>query len=39
MGCIYNTPGVPGASGWPCASVRSAGMRGGHGAVRITFYS
>jgi hypothetical protein len=39
MGCIYNTPGVPGASGWPCGGVRSAGMRGGHGAVRITFYS
>jgi hypothetical protein len=39
MGCVYNVPGIPGASAWPCADVRSAGMRGGHGAVRITFYS
>lgn len=39
MGCVYGTPGVPGQNGWPCAGVRSAGSRGGHGAVRITFYS
>jgi len=39
MGCVYNAPGVPGSNAWPCADVRSTGMRGGHGAVRITFYN
>jgi len=39
MGCIYGAVGVPGTSGQPCAGVRSNGLRGGHGAVKITFYS
>ena len=39
MGCYYSAPGVPGGNAWPCGDVRSGGMRGGMGAVRITFYS
>lgn len=38
-GCWFNAAGIPGISGVPCAGVRSMGVRGGHGAVKITFYS
>jgi hypothetical protein len=37
-GCYYGGVGIPGTTGMPCAAVRTAGMRGGHGAVKITFY-
>lgn len=37
-GCFGVLPhGVPGLSGFPCASVRDNGLRGGPGAVRIQF--
>jgi hypothetical protein len=39
LGCYFGTPGIPGTSGVGCAGVRSQGMRGGHGAVKVTFYS
>lgn len=39
MGCYFGSPGVPGTSGSGCAGVRSNGVRGGHGAIKITFYS
>lgn len=38
-GCMYSAVGVPGNNGLPCSSVRSEGFRGGHGAVKITFYT
>jgi hypothetical protein len=37
-GCFLNPVGVPGITGSPCPSVRSSGGKGGHGAIRITFY-
>jgi hypothetical protein len=37
--CYYNGSGVPGIGGVPCAGVRAHSTRGGHGAVRITFYN
>lgn len=37
-GCFLNPTGVPGITGSPCPGVRSSGGKGGHGAVRITFY-
>lgn len=39
VSCYYNGAGVPGVGGVPCAGVRANPTRGGHGAVRITFYS
>jgi len=39
QGCFYGGIGVPGLSGHPSASVRANGARGGHGAIKITFYS
>jgi len=39
QGCYFNATGIPGTSGVGCAGVRASGVRGGHGAVRITFYS
>jgi hypothetical protein len=39
MSCYYNGSGVPGIGGVPCSGVRSNPSRGGHGAVKITFYS
>jgi hypothetical protein len=39
MACFYNATGVPGIGGVPCCNVRSYPSRGGHGAVRITFYN
>ena len=38
-GCMYGAVGVPGSNGIPCGNVRSEGQRGGHGAVKITFYT
>lgn len=38
-GCFFGGVGIPGTTGIGCAGVRSMGVRGGHGAVRITFYS
>ena len=38
-GCHYGAVGVPGTSGQPCANVRSNGLRGGHGGIKITFYN
>lgn len=38
-GCVLGGVGYPGTSGFPCPSVRSMGQKGGHGAVRITFYA
>ena len=38
-GCAFGTTGVPGPSGATCPGVRSGGLKGGHGAVKITFYS
>ena len=38
-GCYYNGVGIPGTSGVGCAGVRSMGVRGGQGGVKITFYS
>lgn len=38
-GCRLNGAGFPGTSGAGCPSVRSGGQKGGHGAVKITFYS
>lgn len=35
----YLPPGFPGVSGTSCSSIRSNGMRGGQGLVRITFIS
>lgn len=37
-GCHLAPVGVPGITGHPCPGVRSSGLKGGHGAVRITFY-
>lgn len=38
-GCIHRLPtGVPGLSALVCPDVRDSGMRGGNGAVRITFF-
>jgi hypothetical protein len=38
-GCVLNSVGFPGQSGASCPGVRSSGYKGGHGGVRITFYS
>ena len=38
-GCRLNAAGMPGLSGIPCPSVRAHGHKGGHGAIKITFYS
>lgn len=38
-GCVLGAVGFPGTSGHPCPGVRSAGQKGGHGAVKITFYT
>jgi len=37
-GCFLNPTGIPGITGSPCPGVRSSGQKGGHGAVRITYY-
>lgn len=38
MGCQYVLPyGIPGLSANPCSSVRSGGLRGGPGAIKIKF--
>ncbi len=37
-GCFLNPIGFPGLSGAPCPGVRSGGGKGGHGAIRITYY-
>jgi len=39
QGCHFGGVGIPGTTGVGCADVRSMGARGGHGAVKITFYS
>jgi hypothetical protein len=39
LGCVYGAVGVPGTNAAPCAGVRSGGMRGGFGGVKITFYN
>jgi len=39
VSCYYNGVGVPGLGGVPCAGVRAHSTRGGHGAVKITFYT
>jgi hypothetical protein len=39
LACYPGGVGVPGPSGVGCAGVRANGARGGHGAVKITFYS
>lgn len=39
-GCVNEVPvGVPAPGSTPCSSVRDHGLRGGHGAVRISFIS
>lgn len=38
-GCVLGAVGYPGTAGHPCPGVRSAGQKGGHGGVKITFYS
>jgi hypothetical protein len=38
-GCRLNAAGMPGLTGIPCPNVRANGHKGGHGAVKITFYS
>jgi hypothetical protein len=38
-GCVLGGVGFPGTSGHPCPGVRSMGQKGGHGGVRITFYT
>ncbi len=38
-GCRLNAAGMPGLSGIPCPGVRAHGHKGGHGAVKVTFYS
>jgi hypothetical protein len=38
-GCVLGGVGYPGTAGHPCPGVRSSGQKGGHGGVKITFYS
>lgn len=38
-GCRFNSAAMPGLTGIPCPGVRANGHKGGHGAVKITFYS
>ena len=38
-GCRLNAAGVPGLTGIPCPSVRANGHKGGHGAIKVTFYT
>ncbi len=38
-GCVLGGVGYPGTTGHPCPGVRSMGQKGGHGAVRITYYA
>ena len=38
-GCVLGGVGFPGTTGHPCPGVRSSGQKGGHGGVRITFYT
>lgn len=38
-GCVLHAVGFPGTAGHPCPGVRSMGQKGGHGGVKITFYS
>jgi hypothetical protein len=38
-GCVLGGVGFPGTTGQPCVNVRSSGQKGGHGGVRITFYT
>jgi hypothetical protein len=37
-GCYYGGVGIPGMAGLSCANIVSTGFRGGHGAVKITFF-
>lgn len=37
-GCVLGGTGFPGTTGHPCPGVRSAGQKGGHGAIKVTFY-
>lgn len=37
--CRFNAAAVPGLTGIPCPGVRSNGHKGGHGAIKVTFYS
>ena len=39
VSCYYNGTGVPGLGGIPCAGVRANPTRGGHGGIKVTFYS
>jgi hypothetical protein len=39
LGCYFGGVGIPGSTGIGCADVRSMGVRGGQGAVKITFYN
>jgi hypothetical protein len=38
-GCVLGGVGFPGTTGHSCPGVRSAGQKGGHGGIRITFYA
>lgn len=38
-GCKLNAAAFPGLSGIPCPNVRSGGHKGGHGAIKVTFYA
>jgi hypothetical protein len=38
-GCRLNAAAMPGLTGIPCPGVRANGHKGGHGAIKITFYS